>query len=60
MLAKQIHAFASLLQSNMRCMLAKRHAAKQASRHIMSAQDRWRARRNRASLIIQVIVYYKY
>jgi hypothetical protein len=53
MLAKQIHAFAALLQSNMRCMLAKRRVAKQASRRIMSAQDRWRARRNRASLFIQ-------
>ena len=53
MLAKQIHAFAALLQSNMRCMLAKRHVAKRASLRIMSAEDRWRARRNRASYVIQ-------
>jgi tetratricopeptide (TPR) repeat protein len=53
MLAKQIHAFASLLQSNIRCMLAKRHVAKRASLRIMSAEDRWRARRNRAAYVIQ-------
>ena len=53
MMAKQINAFATLLQSNMRCMLSKRRVAKYASRRIMSAEDRWRSRRNRASFVIQ-------
>jgi tetratricopeptide (TPR) repeat protein len=53
MLAKTLHAFATLLQSNVRCMLAKRNVAKEANRRIMTAQDRWREQRNRAAYVIQ-------
>ena len=53
MMAKQIQAFAALLQNNVRCMLAKRWCAKMAGRRMQTAQDRWRIKRDRAAIFIQ-------